>query len=92
METDWITFWRKLCDMAYYRKDICEKLIALPKEGGNTRKIHFNTVWKEYSRVGDAKKVPELKELYVPRDIFVCAGIWSFMTYCFPNCRIVFWE
>ena len=99
----WKAFWRQLCDMAYYRKDVCEKLIVLPKYDKdsalytsgklrNEKDICFNTVWKEYSNAGDVQKVPELKELYVPCDLFVCPGVWSFMDHCFPNCKIVFWS
>jgi len=98
----WKQFWRQLCDMAYYRKNIVEKLIVLPKSerdtqiylnGGlkNEKEICFDTVWKEYSYVGNTQVVPELKELYVPCDLFVCPGVWSLMNYCFPNCKIVFW-
>jgi len=100
--TQWKTFWRRLCDMAYHGTGVCEKLMVFPVKDSdarqymsgklkNKKEICFDTVWKEYSRVGDVKKVPELKELYVPSDLFICPGVWSFMEYCFPNCRIVFW-
>jgi hypothetical protein len=101
--SQWKNFWRQLCDMAYYRRGVCEKLIVLPKKDSdkslylsgklkNEKELHFDTVWKEYSHVGDLQKVPQLKELYVPLDLFVCPGVWSFMEYCFPNCKIVFWD
>jgi len=99
----WKSFWRQLCDMAYHRKGVCEKLIVLPKKDSdailykstklrNDKDISFESVWKEYSNVGDVQKVPELKELYVPSDLFICNGIWSFMEYCFPNCKLIFWD
>jgi hypothetical protein len=99
----WKTVWRQLCDMAYYRKNIVEKLIVLPKSAHdatiykkagfkNEKDICFDTVWKEYSHVGSIQVVPELKELYVPFDLLICPGIWAFMDTCFPNCKIQVWD
>ena len=96
----WQEFWKHLCDMAYYRTGIVEKMIVLPKDNQivltsnfkNEQDILFNTVWKTYSSNLNAQQVPELKELYVPCDLFVCPGVWGFMNYCFPNCKITFWE
>jgi len=40
----------------------------------------------------DPVVVPELKEIYVPRILFTCLGVFTWFRHSFPNCQILFWE
>jgi hypothetical protein len=102
----WQEIWTQICNMAYYRTNITDRIHIRINENlfSELKKIDykeytFDHVWYEISKNKnpdglhiDALIVPELKEIYVPRVLFECAGVYAFFTYSFPNCIISYWE
>lgn len=100
----WQDVWQHICEMAYERKNIVEKLIIEqdnPNEAAfyernkcdNEDKLTLEYTWANYSRTyKDALVVPELKFIFVPRSLFECLGVYAWFKYSFPNCSICFWE
>jgi hypothetical protein len=102
----WQDTWRKICDMAYYRKRVTSKITT--KYDGvfldnivkkDYTEYTFDYIWYQISKAKspqglhiDALIVPELLEIYVPRVLFECAGVYVFFRYSFPNCEIHYWE
>ena len=73
----------QLCDMAYFGKNICERLMI--EDPGS-----FEPVWRRYDKY-EPKPVLELKELYIMEE-FECPGFQSFIRAIFPNCKIMYFE
>lgn len=100
----WQTFWNRLCRMSYLREEIVNKLSVIPtsdsdndyyskRNSRNYDEISLDYSWKRFceNHKGDVMVVPELEELYVPESLFVCAGVWSWFSHSFPNCKITYW-
>ena len=65
----------------------------------NFDEITLDHTWKKYSSTknenGDFLEpllVPELEEIYVPRILFTCPGVFHWFKHSFPNCAISYWE
>lgn len=102
----WQSLWTQICNMAYYRTDITDKIQTRLDENlfNEFKKIDyseytFDYIWSNVSKnrdsdgfYVDAQVVPELKEIYVPRVLFECTGLYVFFRHSFPNCIISYWE
>ena len=88
----WQSNWKRLLDMAYYRKDISESLVFddLWVYDKDFELITFEYTWSTYS--GEPQVVPELKRLRAPAALFDSLGTRTFMKMCFPNCELIFYE
>lgn len=73
----------KLCNMAYFGKDICDELVI-------TEKGSFENIWKNYDEY-EPMVVLQLKKLYITND-FMCPGSRSFLREIFPNCKVFILE
>jgi len=95
-QEDWQQVWRRVCDMAYLRTNICEELVVYPYdpviEKDWPEEITLDYTWDIYNeKYHEAQVVPELKKLFVPRDLFVCLGVTQWFLFSFPNCVVEFW-
>lgn len=101
----WQTFWKKLLYMAYFRDEVRHELVALPsrdddlayyskKLPSNHQEITFDYSWSQFSRThkDNIRFVPELEEIYVPKELFDCLGARSLFDHAFPNCKITYWD
>jgi hypothetical protein len=92
----WQETWQKLCDMAYYRKNVVSEFIV---DGlydellklKNLEELTLDFQWKNYQQLKPLI-IPELKYIYVPRILFESLGVYAWFKYSFPNCKIEFWE
>jgi hypothetical protein len=102
--SQWQRTWKALLDMAYYRKDPIPFFVAPAefscqwKHHPDFEKLTFNYAWREYDKEKDSdgfyivpQVVPELKQLLVPYDLFYCLGSNTFMSKCFPNCKVLYY-
>lgn len=92
----WQETWQKLCDMAYYRKNVVSEFIVdgLYEEIlklKNLEELTLDFQWKNYQELKPLI-IPELKYIYVPRILFESLGVYAWFKYSFPNCKIEFWE
>jgi hypothetical protein len=99
----WQTIWSQICDMAYLRENITDKIIVYPES--ELAKAHYNNnrcqnadeltldyTWEIYSRKYPVVHVvPEFKELYIPAALFESLGITQWFKHSFPNCVVTFW-
>lgn len=103
--TAWQKVWDCILTMAYLKTNKVEKLLVFTKDSSdnsyykrkiprNYHDITFEYAWFEFCRKykGESQVVPELKEIFVPKSLFECPGVYSFFMYCFPNCVIKFWD
>jgi hypothetical protein len=104
----WQAVWRKLLDMAYHGKDVTRQFLTdnthyddlyiWSKHARNFEQIQFISTWRKYDikdsdgNYIDPIQVPQLEHLYVPRILFDCLGIDTFMSECFPKCVVTYWE
>jgi hypothetical protein len=104
----WQAVWQQICDMAYHNKNIVGHVYASSKVLGdidqyknasNFELITLDHSWTVVSQCKDengkflqARVVPELQEIYVPRKLFEAMGVYTWFQYSFPNCVILFWE
>lgn len=104
----WQSTWRRLLDMAYHNKNVTsqfwadnssyDQLYLWSKNARNFDSIRFETVWHKYDvkdssgNYIDPKSVLEVEHIYVPRILFECLGVNTFLEVCFPNARISYWE
>lgn len=99
----WQTFWTHVCDMAYYRKDVCSELKIFPSfdvevnlsetyKFTNFNELTLDYIWDNPKKYNQALVVSELKTIFVPKCLFECIGVYKWFEYSFPNCEIVFWE
>jgi hypothetical protein len=90
----WQDLWIQICDMAFYGIHTAE-ILGWEKEeyDENDPLIRFEHIYDIYKKLKwEVHVVPELKQLTVPRHLFMFLGVRSFFSYCFPNCELVFWE
>lgn len=96
----WQKVWIIICDMSYLRRNISEKIYIKPfdKKFFSSEyleipeEITLDYMWKQYSeKYHEVEIVPELKEIYVPRELFLDLGVETWFKYSFPNCVINFW-
>ena len=103
--SSWQKVWDRILSMAYLEANKVEKLLVFTKDSSdntfykrkiprNYPDINFEYAWSEFTRnyKGEIQIVPELKEIFVPRSLFECVGVYSFFKYSFPNCVIRFWD
>ena len=92
---DWQQLWRRVCEMAYLRRNICEDLSVYPYDEVQEEvpeEYTLDYMWTEYNeKYHEALVVPELKKLFVPRDLFLCLGVTQWFMFSFPNCVVEFW-
>jgi hypothetical protein len=70
-------------EAAFYERNRCSNAVELT----------LDYTWEKYSKAhGDPYVVPELKNIYVPRSLFECLGVYAWFQHSFPNCVIEFWE
>jgi hypothetical protein len=99
--TQWQSIWAQVCDMAYLRQNITEKIRVEPvsqlsalhyTRSQDVDELTLDHMWKTYSKkYADVQVVPELKELYVPAFLFNSLGVKQWFDYSFPNCEVMFW-
>jgi hypothetical protein len=96
----WQETWQRLCDMAYYRKNVVSEFIVdgllgdLEQElleSNNVEELTLDFQWQKYQQLKPLV-IPELKYIYVPKTLFESLGVYSWFRYSFPNCKIEFWE
>lgn len=101
---DWQKVWNTLLRMAYLREGIVDRLAVLTSQvddlcfyerqsAKNYYEITFEYSWREFCKThkDSIHVVPELKEVYVPKCLFQCPGVWALFNYSFPNCKVIFW-
>ena len=102
----WQTVWQRVCNLAFFRKDIVTRIIVDYTDDikkymscRNFEEITLDYTWKIYSSIKDengnyieALVVPELEQLCVPHAIFEALGVYAWFKHSFPNCVISFWE
>jgi len=99
----WQKVWKQVLDMAYNGSHI-ESVISIPydsieydilkfwmKNDRESEQLTLEYVWKQYDDT-TLNVVPQLKTIYVPKILFDCLGVNTFMQTCFPCCQLVFWE
>jgi hypothetical protein len=96
----WQETWQRLCDMAYYRKNVVSEFVVdgllgdLEQElleSNNIEELTLDFQWQKYQQLKPLV-IPELKYIYVPKTLFESLGVYSWFRYSFPNCKIEFWE
>jgi hypothetical protein len=90
----WQELWIQICNMAFYGTNIAETL-GWDEEpyDENDDLIKFEHVYNVYSKMNwDVFVVPELKQLKVPKKLFLFLGVRAFFSHSFPNCEFIFWE
>jgi len=101
----WKDVWDAVLNMAYLQKDKVERIIVTsenPKDNeyyskkipSNYHDITFESAWLNFCAKNkiESQVVPQLKEIFVPKALFECLGVYSFFMYSFPNCVIKFWD
>ena len=90
--------WTQICEMAYYGKNITDKLIV-QEDYELLEDPTLDSVWEKFSNQKDEfgkfiepQVVPELVKLHVPYALFHCLGVNSWFEHSFPNCVVSFWE
>lgn len=65
----------------------------------NFEEITLDYTWKQVSSQKNQDGtyiqplvVPEVKNMYVPRILFDCPGVFHWFQHSFPNCSISYWE
>jgi hypothetical protein len=99
----WQSVWCQICDMAYLRQNITDKIYVKPESSlaaihyanntsPNADEITLDYTWEMYSKkYDDPQVVPEFKELYVPKALFETLGVTQWFKHSFPNCVVQFW-
>jgi len=95
-----MAYYRKNVSSSVHLKKIDYKeLLAYTDSAKNFEQITLDYIWKQASarrdpdgNYVDPVVVPELKEIYVPRILFTCLGVFTWFRHSFPNCQILFWE
>jgi len=95
----WQETWQRLCDMAYYRKNVVSEFVVDGLlgdlehellESENIEELTLDFQWQKYQRLKPLV-IPELKYICVPKILFESLGVYSWFRYSFPNCKIEFW-
>jgi hypothetical protein len=101
--SQWQTVWSQICDMAYLRENITDKIIVHPESElasahysnnscPNADEITLDYTWEIYSKkYKDVHVVPEFKELFIPKALFDTLGVNQWFRHSFPNCTVQFW-
>jgi hypothetical protein len=92
----WQETWKKLCDMAYYRKNVVSEIVTDGTyeellQSKNIEEMSLDFQWKNYNSLKPLV-INELKYIFVPKILFESLGVYAWFRYSFPNCRIDFWE
>jgi hypothetical protein len=90
---------RNVSSSVHLKKIDYKELLAYMDSAKNFEQITLDYIWKQASARRDANGkyveplvVHELKEIYVPRILFTCLGVFTWFHHSFPNCQILFWE
>lgn len=74
-------------------KEHCE--IYRMRDFLNHEVISLDHTWKKFSNEAGPRNllvIPEFKNLYVPRCLFDSLGVKQWFRYCFPDCKVTYWE
>ena len=93
----WQSVWEKICKMTYEEDTPYESIIIYPGQikMSYEEEDTLDYTWRIYSKKHGLKipvTVPEFKELYVPRHLFLSLGIKQWFQHSFPNCKVDLWE